>query len=84
MIKLDELSEILVKQAGFKLDSDGNVCIGDTWCTQQTKLLIHLVVAWCLEKNRRYLFSHQATRQIVQDFKLEPPDEIINTRNSRI
>jgi hypothetical protein len=84
MMQLDELSEILVKQAGFKLDADGNVVVGDAWCTLETKLLIQLVVAWCLEKNRRYLFSHQASQQIVKDFKLELPNEITNTRDKRI
>lgn len=84
MMQLDELSVILAKQAGFKLDEHGNVSIGDTWCTLETKLLIHLVAAWCLEKNRRYLFAHQATREILKDFKMEPINETTNPRDKRI
>lgn len=65
---MDELSLILVKQAGFKIDEHENVTLADTWCTLETQLLIQLVVSWCLEKNRRHLFTYQATREILKDF----------------
>lgn len=71
---MDSLSKILVKQAGFNIDEHENVTLGDTWATLETQLLIQLVVGWCLEKNRRYLFSHQASKEIQKDFELELPD----------
>jgi hypothetical protein len=71
---VDSLSEILTKQAGFQLDEHGNVTLGDTWCTLEVQLLIQLVAAWCLEKNRRYLFAYQASNEIIKDFEIEQPD----------
>jgi hypothetical protein len=64
----DKLSLILAKQAGFQVDALNNVMLGDTWCTIEIELLIQLVAGWCLEKNRRFLFAHQATREILKDF----------------
>ena len=71
---MDSLSEILTKQAGFAIDEQGNVTLEDTWCTLEVQLLIQLVASWCLEKNKRYLFSHQASQEIVKDFEIEQPD----------
>jgi hypothetical protein len=65
---MDELSVILARQAGFKVDEHQNVTLNDQWCTLETKLLIQLVAGWCLEKNRRFLFAHQASREIAKDF----------------
>jgi len=64
----DKLSLILAKQAGFQVDALNNVMLGDTWCTIEIELLIQLVAGWCLEKNRRFLFAHQATNEILKDF----------------
>ena len=71
---MDSLSQILTKQAGFHIDEHTNVTLNEQWCTLETQLLIKLVVGWCLEKNRRYLFSHQATKEILKDFEIEQPD----------
>ena len=71
---MDSLSNILAKQSGFTIDEHGNVTLGVTWCTLEVQLLIQLVSGWCLEKNRRFLFSHQATREIIKDFQLNEPD----------
>ena len=71
---MDSLSEILTKQAGFHIDEHGNVTLGETWCTLEVQLLIQLVASWCLEKNRRYLFAHQASNEIKKDFELNEPD----------
>ena len=71
---VDSLSQILVKQAGFEIDPLGNVTLDKQWCTLEIQLLIQLVVVWCLEKNRRYLFAHQATNEILKDFEIEQPD----------
>jgi hypothetical protein len=71
---VDSLSEILTKQAGFAIDPHGNVTLRDEWCTLEVQLLIQLVASWCLEKNRRYLFAHQATNEILKDFELNEPD----------
>jgi hypothetical protein len=70
---MDQLSLILAKQAGFHIDEHENITLGDTWCTLETKLLTELVASWCLEKNRRYLFAHQASREICRDFGLDNP-----------
>jgi len=64
----DKLSLILARQAGFKIDDMGNVSLNDEWCTIEVELLIQLVAGWCLEKNRRHLFSYQATKEILNDF----------------
>jgi hypothetical protein len=64
----DKLSLILARQAGFQIDELGTVMLGDTTCTIEVELLIQLVAGWCLEKNRRFLFSHQATHDILKDF----------------
>jgi hypothetical protein len=69
---MDQLTEILAKQAGFNIDEHKNISLGDAWCTLEVKLLAQLVAAWCLEKNRRYLFAHQASQEIARDFALEP------------
>ena len=73
---MDSLSEILTKQAGFHIDQHGNVTLGDTWCTLEVQLLIQLVAGWCLEKNRRYLFSHQSSREICKDFEIESDPQL--------
>lgn len=72
---MDSLSEILTKQAGFHIDEHGNVTLRDEWCTLEVQLLIQLVAAWCLEKNRRFLFSHQASKEIIKDFEIEQPQD---------
>jgi len=77
---VDSLSQILVKQAGFKIDPHGNVTLDEQWCTLEIQLLIQLVVVWCLEKNRRYLFAHQATNEIIKDFEIELDPKLDNQR----
>jgi hypothetical protein len=72
---MDQLSQILAKQAGFEIDQ-GQVTLHTIACTQQVELLIQLVAGWCLEKNKRFLFAHQATQQIAKDFEwLELPQQ---------
>jgi hypothetical protein len=75
---MDQLSLILAKQAGFHIDEHQNILINGTWCTLEVKLLAELVAGWCLEKNRRYLFAHQASQQILKDFNLAPPHDNTN------
>ena len=67
---MDSLSKILIKQAGFTITEQGEILAGSTACNLEAVLLIQLTVAWCLEKNRRYLFSHQATKEIQKDFNV--------------
>lgn len=62
------LTRILAKQAGFEVDQDQNVEINGQWINLELDLFCELVVQWCLEKNRRFLFSHQASQQIRKDF----------------
>jgi hypothetical protein len=73
---VDSLSNILTKQAGFSIDEHGNVTLGEQWCTLEAQLLIQLTVGWCLEKNRRHLFSYQASQQILKDFEIEPDPQL--------
>lgn len=77
---MDSLSKILAKQAGFNIDEHGNVHKGEQWCTLEVQLLIQLVAGWCLEKNRRYLFSHQATKEIIKDFEIETDPQLDQPR----
>jgi hypothetical protein len=77
---VDSLSNILTKQAGFHIDEHSNVTLREEWCTLETQLLIQLVVGWCLEKNRRYLFSHQASNEIKKDFEIEPDPKLDQSR----
>lgn len=77
---MDSLSKILAKQAGFEIDEHDNITLGDTWCTLEVQLLIQLVAGWCLEKNRRYLFSHQASREIIKDFEIETDPKLDQPR----
>lgn len=69
---MDSLSKILIKQAGFTIEGD-KILAGNTACNLETVLLVQLVVGWCLEKNRRYLFSHQASQEIKKDFGIHDP-----------
>ena len=65
-----ELHKKLLEQSGFKLDLDGNVEINGQWCNVELHHLISLTASYCCAKNRQQLFSHQATKQIAEDFKL--------------
>ena len=71
---MDSLSKILIKQAGFTINEQGEILAGTTPCNLEAVLLIQLTVGWCLEKNRRYLFSHQASKEIKKDFGIEQSD----------
>jgi hypothetical protein len=73
---VDSLSKILLKQAGFDVDENNTVLVDENPCTLQAELLIQLTLAWCLEKNRRYLFSHQSSQQILKDFEIEPDPQL--------
>lgn len=73
---MDSLSKILAKQAGFDITEDGTVLVDGNPCTLEVALLIQLTVGWCLEKNRRFLFSHQATHQLKKDFEIETDPEL--------
>ena len=58
------LSNILIKQAGY-LEP-----------TPEAQLLVELTLSWCLEKNRRYLFTHQVSQQLIKDFEIEPDPQL--------
>lgn len=72
---MDSLSKILIKQAGFTITETGEILAGSTVCNLETVLLVQLVAAWCLEKNRRFLFSYQATKEILKDFDMPDPKQ---------
>lgn len=72
---MDSLSKILIKQAGFSINGD-TILAGDQPCNLQAVLLIQLTVGWCLEKNRRHLFSYQASNQIKKDFEIETDPQL--------
>ena len=76
---MDSLSKILIKQAGFEIKGD-QILAGDTPCNLQAVLLIQLTVGWCLEKNKRYLFSHQASNEIKKDFQIDTDPKLDPSR----
>ena len=63
------LTQILARQAGFDTENL-EVYHNEENITPKVQLLAELVAHWCLEKNSRYLFAHQASREIVVDFEL--------------
>lgn len=64
------LQRKLYEQSGFQVDHDGNVEVGGQWINIELELLTKLVASWCISKNRNQLFSHQASKQILEDFQL--------------
>lgn len=60
----------LLQQSGFLLDEHGNVEINGQWCNLELYKLVQLTVSYCLHRNKQHLFSHQATKQLQEDFKL--------------
>lgn len=64
------LHKRLLQQSGFQLDQEGNVEINGQWCNIELYKLIQLTASYCIAKNKNQLFSHNATKQILQDFEL--------------